>query len=87
MVRRMQPGSVIVDVSIDQGGCVETARATTHARPFMKRMASSTTAWPTCPAPPAAFHPRAEPGDPALCPQASRHRSRCPARGPGFARA
>jgi alanine dehydrogenase len=33
MVRRMQPGSVIVDVSIDQGGCVETARATTHGAP------------------------------------------------------
>jgi len=33
MVKRMEPGSVIVDVSIDQGGCVETARPTTHDRP------------------------------------------------------
>lgn len=33
MVQRMQPGSVIVDVSIDQGGCVETARPTTHSHP------------------------------------------------------
>lgn len=33
MVRRMEPGSVIVDVSIDQGGCVETARPTTHTNP------------------------------------------------------
>lgn len=33
MVRRMQPGSVIVDVSIDQGGCVETSHATSHAEP------------------------------------------------------
>lgn len=33
MVQSMQPGSVIVDVSIDQGGCVETARATTHEAP------------------------------------------------------
>jgi alanine dehydrogenase len=33
MVRRMQPGSVIVDVSIDQGGCVETARPTSHSHP------------------------------------------------------
>lgn len=33
MVRTMQPGSVIVDVSIDQGGCVETARPTSHADP------------------------------------------------------
>ncbi len=29
----MQPGSVIVDVAIDQGGCFETSRATTHADP------------------------------------------------------
>ncbi len=33
MVAAMQPGSVIVDVSIDQGGCVETARPTSHAHP------------------------------------------------------
>lgn len=33
LVRRMKPGSVIVDVAIDQGGCVETSRATTHANP------------------------------------------------------
>jgi alanine dehydrogenase len=35
MIKRMEPGSVIVDVSIDQGGCVETARSppTTTSRP------------------------------------------------------
>jgi alanine dehydrogenase len=33
MVRAMKPGSVICDVSIDQGGCVETAHATTHSDP------------------------------------------------------
>lgn len=33
MVSRMRPGSVIVDVAIDQGGCVETSRVTTHADP------------------------------------------------------
>ncbi|NBX73138.1 MAG: alanine dehydrogenase [Alphaproteobacteria bacterium] len=33
MVSRMKRGSVIVDVAIDQGGCVETAKATTHADP------------------------------------------------------
>ncbi|HAH09496.1 MAG TPA: alanine dehydrogenase [Alphaproteobacteria bacterium] len=33
MVRRMKKGSVIVDVAIDQGGCSETSRATTHAQP------------------------------------------------------
>jgi alanine dehydrogenase len=29
----MQPGAVLVDVAIDQGGCFETSRATTHADP------------------------------------------------------
>ena len=33
MIRRMQPGSVVVDVAIDQGGCFETSRPTTHAEP------------------------------------------------------
>ncbi len=33
MVKTMKPGSVIVDVAIDQGGCVETAHATTHTDP------------------------------------------------------
>jgi alanine dehydrogenase len=32
-VRRMRPGSVMVDVAIDQGGCFETSRPTTHAEP------------------------------------------------------
>jgi alanine dehydrogenase len=32
-VRRMRPGSVLVDISIDQGGCFEDSRATTHAEP------------------------------------------------------
>jgi alanine dehydrogenase len=33
VVRRMRPGSVVVDISIDQGGCFETSRPTTHADP------------------------------------------------------
>ena len=33
MVRRMKPGSVLVDISIDQGGCFETSKPTTHAAP------------------------------------------------------
>ncbi len=33
MVKAMRPGSGIVDISIDQGGCVETARMTTHSDP------------------------------------------------------
>jgi alanine dehydrogenase len=37
MVKSMPRGSVIVDVSIDQGGCIETARPTTHAKPTYKK--------------------------------------------------
>lgn len=33
MVSRMKPGAVVVDVAIDQGGCFETSRPTTHADP------------------------------------------------------
>ena len=33
MIRRMKPGSVVVDVAIDQGGCIETSRPTTHSDP------------------------------------------------------
>ncbi len=33
LVRRMKPGAVIVDIAIDQGGCFETSRPTTHADP------------------------------------------------------
>jgi alanine dehydrogenase len=33
MVAEMKPGAVIVDVAIDQGGCIETARPTTHSEP------------------------------------------------------
>ena len=36
MVSRMKPGSVIVDVSIDQGGSVETIRPTSHGEPIYK---------------------------------------------------
>jgi alanine dehydrogenase len=32
-LKRMQPGSVIVDVAVDQGGCIETCRPTTHDDP------------------------------------------------------
>ena len=33
MLRQMRPGSVVVDVAIDQGGCFETSKATTHDEP------------------------------------------------------
>ncbi len=33
MIRQMKAGAVIVDVAIDQGGCIETSRPTTHKRP------------------------------------------------------
>ncbi|MBN1337972.1 MAG: alanine dehydrogenase [Bacteroidales bacterium] len=37
MVRNMKPGSVIIDVSIDQGGCFETSRVTNHNNPVFKK--------------------------------------------------
>ena len=37
MVSIMRPGSVIVDVSIDHGGCFETSRITTHADPIFRK--------------------------------------------------
>ncbi|UVI39766.1 alanine dehydrogenase [Qipengyuania spongiae] len=33
LLKQMKPGAVLVDVAIDQGGCFETSRATTHAEP------------------------------------------------------
>jgi alanine dehydrogenase len=33
LVKKMRPGSCIVDIAIDQGGCCETSRPTTHAKP------------------------------------------------------
>ena len=34
LVQQMRPGSAIVDVAVDQGGCVETVRPTTHSEPI-----------------------------------------------------
>jgi hypothetical protein len=34
MISMMKPGAVVVDVAIDQGGCFETSRATTHTEPI-----------------------------------------------------
>ena len=51
MLGLMKPGSVLVDVAIDQGGCFETSRPTTHLSRPMRSTESSTTAWRTCPAP------------------------------------
>ena len=33
LVSKMRPGSVIVDVAVDQGGCIETLRTTSHSSP------------------------------------------------------
>lgn len=33
LIKRMQPGSVVVDVAVDQGGCIETCRPTDHDHP------------------------------------------------------
>jgi len=37
MVQNMKAGSVIIDVSIDRGGCFETSKVTTHERPIFKK--------------------------------------------------
>ena len=37
MVSTMKPNSVIVDISIDQGGCFETSEVTSHSRPIFKK--------------------------------------------------
>ena len=37
MVRGMAPGTVIVDVAVDQGGCIETTQETTHEHPVVER--------------------------------------------------
>jgi alanine dehydrogenase len=37
MVRSMKPGAVIIDIAIDQGGCVETSHETSHADPIFER--------------------------------------------------
>jgi alanine dehydrogenase len=36
LVKRMRPGAAFVDISIDQGGCAETSRPTTHHKPIYK---------------------------------------------------
>lgn len=36
MVQKMKEGAIIIDVSIDQGGCVETSKETTHSNPVYK---------------------------------------------------
>jgi alanine dehydrogenase len=36
MVAQMRPGSVIVDIAIDQGGCIETVHPTSHQKPTYK---------------------------------------------------
>ena len=37
MVSKMKPGAVIVDVSIDQGGCIETTEVTSHSKPIVTK--------------------------------------------------
>ena len=37
MVAKMKAGAVIIDVSIDQGGCIETSEVTTHKNPTFKK--------------------------------------------------
>ena len=50
MVRRMRPGSVIVDIAIDQGGCIETVRPTSHEEPVYRESGVIHYAVPNMPA-------------------------------------
>ena len=37
MIKKMKPGSVLVDISIDQGGCIESSKPTTHDAPVFNK--------------------------------------------------
>lgn len=50
MVKTMRPGSVIVDIAIDQGGCIETIRPTSHHEPIYRRFGVVHYAVPNMPA-------------------------------------
>jgi alanine dehydrogenase len=50
MVRRMRPGSVIVDIAIDQGGCIEGIRPTSHKEPVYAQQGVIHYAVPNMPA-------------------------------------
>ena len=76
LVSRMKPGSVLVDIAVDQGGCFEDTHATTHADPTYRSTTRSSTAWPTCPARcPNTSHVRADQRDAALRRRAGRTRA------------
>lgn len=49
-ISKMRPGSAIVDVAIDQGGCIETIRATSHQKPTYKEYGVIHYAVPNMPA-------------------------------------
>ena len=50
MVSRMRPGSVIVDIAIDQGGCIESIRPTSHKNPVYQEYGGVQYAVPNMPA-------------------------------------
>ena len=50
MVSRMRPGSVIVDIAIDQGGCIESIRPTSHKEPVYTQLGVVHYAVPNMPA-------------------------------------
>ena len=49
-VKAMKPGSVIVDIAIDQGGCIETVRPTSHTKPVYEKFGVIHYAVPNMPA-------------------------------------
>ncbi len=50
MLADMKPGSVLVDVAIDQGGCFETSKPPPMPNRPISSMGWCTTVWPICPA-------------------------------------
>ncbi|MBL4575295.1 MAG: alanine dehydrogenase, partial [Opitutaceae bacterium] len=50
MIARMKPGSVVVDIAVDQGGCIETIHPTSHTEPVYKKNAVLHYAVPNMPA-------------------------------------
>ena len=49
MIERMKKGTVLVDVAIDQGGCAETSRATSHSEPVYEEAGVQHYCGPTYP--------------------------------------
>ena len=73
LLKKMMPGSVVVDIAIDQGGCLETSRPTTHDAPTFVEEGVIHYCVANMPGAVARTkHHGAQQRDPALCPGACR---------------